>query len=113
MFKVEEKYSGGVLPRISKKIPSIEVEFLKKEKEAREKLGLPKEKSLIFVTYVKGKIQKFQISNFKFAEKNGYCVVDCIVENKQKYRIHSDYLAEMQQPGFVFNEVLPDEETSK
>ena len=36
MFKVEEKYSGGVLPRISKKIPSIEVEFLKKEKEARE-----------------------------------------------------------------------------
>lgn len=32
-------------------------------------------------------MQKFQISNFKFAEKNGYCVVDCIVENKQKYRI--------------------------
>lgn len=110
---MEEKYSGGVLPRISKKMSPKEVEFFKKEKEVREKLGLPKEKLLIFVACVNGKIQKFKISNFKFAEKNGYCVVDCIVENGQKYRIHSDYLAEMQQPGFVFNEVLPDEETSK
>ena len=102
---MEEKYSGGVLPRISKKMSHKEVEFFKKEKGVREKLGLPKEKSLIFVACVNG--------NFKFAEKNGYCVVDCIVENEQKYRIHSDYLAEMQQPGFVFNEVLPDEKTSK
>ena len=58
---MEEKYSGGVLPRISKKMSPKEVEFFKKEKEVREKLGLPKEKSLIFVFFHLHMQQKLMI----------------------------------------------------
>lgn len=104
------KYTGDKLPRISKKLSEEKLAFVKEQKTVREILGLPKEKALVFVCKEDKVVIEKPILYFAYLCRNGFYVIDCVTYDLKVYRIHADYLAEMQMSGFTLNEVLEESE---
>ena len=99
-------FTGQKLKRMSKQLSADENAFLAKEREVRAKLGLPKEKALIYAYMDDGVLKYRPAEMCLYVDRGTYYIVIVQTDDLELHTIHADYFAEMQKPGFACNEIL-------
>ena len=76
-----------------------------KEKLVRKAIGLPVKKQLVFFTDIHDASTNIIIDKYQLVEMyditDRWYTVEVFLENGSSYKIHSDFLIEMQKPSFV------------